>query len=331
MSELRKDYITNGWVVIATERDERPGAYRRYKDEDDFSTCPLCEGREASTPPEVLAYRCTMQSNAPGWRVRCIPNKYPALRSEGDVDHRIEQLFNRMNGVGVHEVIIECPHHETVFSKLAENQIAEVLRAYQDRYVELMKDKRIRYILIFKNQGRGAGATLMHSHSQLIATPMIPRRILDELEGARNYYQATGGRCIYDDIIDEELKRYERVVFDSTNYFVLSPYAARFPYEVWLLPKRHEPFFENLNNTERKELAEMLKKILTRFYVHLGNPPYNYFIHTSPCDGQDYRFYHWHIEIMPRLTNPAGFERGTGFYINPVSPEEASVKLKKNL
>ncbi|MEW5760102.1 MAG: galactose-1-phosphate uridylyltransferase [Candidatus Thermoplasmatota archaeon] len=331
MPEIRKDYVTNSWVVIAMERGQRPQEFKKTtKPDTNPEDCPFCPGKESMTPPEILAYRAAdTKPNTQGWWVRCVANKYPALRIEGEVNPRLSQLLCKMNGVGAHEVIIEIPDHNLNLATVSDWQVSEMLNAYRDRYRDLTNDTRFKYILIFKNHGDEAGASLFHPHSQLIATPMIPRRIMDELESSRHYHFMLGGGCIYDDIIKEEKAIGERIVMESDNFIAISPYAARFPFEIWLLPKKHQPYFENINDSEKNEFGKFLKDVLKKLYDKLGNPPYNYFIHTSPCDRNDYRFYHWHIEITPRLVRAAGFERGTGFYINPVSPEDAAKYLRE--
>ncbi|MEM3493369.1 MAG: galactose-1-phosphate uridylyltransferase [Thermoplasmata archaeon] len=331
MPELRKDYITDCWVVISTERAQRPSDFRREPEiPTSKDTCPFCPGREHMTPPEVLAYRPgNTAPNTPQWWLRVVPNKFPALRIEGDVNHRIVQVFNRMNGVGAHEVIIESPDHDATIATMPLKQVEEIVNSYKDRYLDLKKDTRFKYMLIFKNHGRGSGASLSHPHSQLIATPMIPKHIMEELRDAYNYYSFTGGTCIYDEIVSTEMEEKVRIVLENEYFITLSPFAPRFPFELWILPKRHDPYFEDMDDTERRYFASILQETLVRYYRLLDNPPYNFYIHTAPCDGKDYRFYHWHLEITPRLTNPAGFERGTGFYINPMPPEEAARFLRE--
>jgi len=333
MPELRKDYVTNGWVVISTERGSRPIDFKKQEEActpaGPAPNCPFCVGKETMTPPEIMAYRSPgTLPNTPGWWIRTIPNKFPALRVEGDVNHRINHLYNRMNGVGAHEVLIETPEHCESIATLPDKQVQEIVNAYKDRYNDLSKDKRLKYILIFKNHGKEAGASLAHAHSQIIATPMVPRRIMEELEGARNYWYSTGGNCIFDDIIKKELEDKERIVVETDSFVALCPFAPRFPFETWILPKTHDPIFEDVAEEEKAKLAYILKWVLRSMYKHLGNPPYNYYIHTAPSDRNDYRFYHWHLEIMPRLSQAAGFERGSGFYINSVAPEDAARLLR---
>jgi len=330
MPEIRKDYITNKWIVVATERAKRPDELRNKGEASSKpNICPFCPGNEHMTPPEVLAYRhANTAPNTQGWWVRCVPNKFPALRIEGDVDHRVNQLHNKMNGVGAHEVVIETPKHDECMAHMAEWQLMEVIHALRDRYNDLIKDSRFKYLLIFKNHGAEAGASMSHPHCQIIATPMIPKRIMEEINGAKRYYESSGGMCIYDDIIESELDLKERIIMDSSEFIALAPYAASFPFETWILPKKHDPSFEDISDKERADLAKVLKTVLKGIYDLLDNPPFNFILHTSPCDRNDYRFYHWHIEIIPRLTRVAGFEWGTGFYINPTPPEKAAEYMR---
>lgn len=328
MPELRKDYVTDTWVVISPVRFQRPGNHRYDNLVSDAATCPFCAGHEHLTPPEIFAYRKDGTPNGPGWWIRCVPNKYPALVIEGEVHRRVTPLFHSVNGVGAHEVIVETPDHVGHLPLLSDFQIQEVITAYKQRYLDLLGDRRFKYILIFKNHGERAGATISHPHSQLIATPIVPRRIMEEVIAVNHYHDVTGGSCIYCEIIDTELRERKRIVSENDAYIALSPYAARFPFETWILPKAHQMAFELITDAERAPFAEMLKDILGRMYHLLNDPPYNYYIHTAPCDRKETK-YHWHLEITPRLTETAGFERGTGFYINPVVPEDAATILRE--
>ncbi len=334
MPEIRKDYIIESqWVVISPERNLRPSDFKVPKvDKNNAEQCPFCPGHEFMTPPEILAYRKDGEKNSGGWWIRVIPNKYPALRIEGDVNYKENKVFRKMNGVGAHEVIIETPEHYLKPYELSDYQMHEIIHAYIDRFVDLTNDKRFKYILIFKNYGKDAGASLTHPHSQLIATPMIPRIISDELYGAKKYYINTAGRCIYDEIISMEKEKGERVVAESTNFITICPYASRFPFEMWLLPKFHDSRFEkiSLNDDLVWEFGRVLKDALRRLFAAVPDVPFNYYIHTSPVNTKnEYRYYHWHLEIMPRLSKPAGFEWGTGFYINPMPPEKAAEILRE--
>src|SRR6266568_571 len=328
MPELRKDYVTDTWVVFSTVRGKRPQEAPAGARKTDPAKCPFCVGHEHMTPPELLAYRKGGTPNGPGWWIRCVPNKYPALEVEGEVHRRVTQLFHSVNGVGAHEVIVETPDHEAVWSQLSDFQVQEIVTAYKHRYLDLIRDKRFKYILIFKNHGEKAGASISHPHSQLIATPIVPRRIMEEVSALQRFYEATGGSCLYCEIVATELEEEKRIVSENEKFVAISPYAARFPFETWILPKAHEMAFEDLADAERTPLARILKDVFGRMYTILDDPPFNHYIHTAPCDRKESR-YHWHLEITPRLTETAGFERGTGFYINPVMPEDAAQILRE--
>jgi UDPglucose--hexose-1-phosphate uridylyltransferase len=330
MPELRKDPIIGRWVIIATERAKRPtdlkAPVETFKG---GAFCPFCEGNEDKTPPEILVYRKQGNiPNTPGWSLRGVPNKFPALHIEGGLNKRGEGMFDKMNGIGAHEVIVETPEHVKVMSSLSVGQIEDVLWAYRDRILDLKKDKRFRYILIFKNQGIAAGASLEHTHSQIIALPIIPKRVAEELEGSRRYYEYKD-RCVYCDIIQQELDTKVRLIRENRNFISLSPFTPRFPFETWILPKSHDAYFEDVLKEEVEQLAIILKDTLMRIDTTLNNPPYNFLIHNSPLHGKNNDCYHWHIEIIPKLTKVAGFEWGTGFYINPTPPEEAAQYMRE--
>jgi UDPglucose--hexose-1-phosphate uridylyltransferase len=328
MPELRKDPVVGRWVIIATDRAKRPV---KPKDEETplgAQSCPLCEGQEDKTPHEIIAYRQVNTSpNQRGWRVRVVPNKFPALQIEGDLNKRGDGIYDKMNGIGAHEVIIECPQHEVSMANLSEDNIREVFWVYRDRLVDLKKDPRLVYGMIFKNVGALAGASLEHSHSQLIVTPIVPISVWEEMGGSLEFYNYRG-RCIYCDMVQQELSTEKRIVLDTANFVSFAPYAARFPFETWIVPKNHSSHFENIHKPEVDDLGSVLKTILRKLEVSLDRPAYNFVIHTSPFDTQALPHYHWHIEIIPRLTRVAGFEWGTGFYINPVPPEQAAAFLR---
>ena len=327
MPELRKDPVVGRWVIICTERGKRPNDFVIRNSPATPEHCPFCTGNEAETPPEVLAVRNGSEPNGPGWRLRVVPNKFPALQIEGDLDRRGEGFFDKMNGIGAHEVIIESADHSAELSTLPVEDIAAVLGAYRARIVDLKGDPRFKYILVFKNHGEAAGATLQHTHTQLIATPIIPKRVAEELKGARNHYEMKE-RCIYCDILQQETHDSRRLVAADEHFATIEPFAPRFPYETWILPRRHNSAFEALNDEGLYNLARVLKETITRINVTLGNPPYNFVIHTAPCNDPFLLYYHWHIEIMPKLTKIAGFEWGSGFYINPTPPEDAARDLR---
>lgn len=328
MPELRKDPIVGRWVIISTDRAKRPVSPKQEAAPSAGGFCPFCEGNEDKTPHEILAYRDrNSKPNERGWRVRVVPNKFPALQVEGDLQKRGDGIYDRMNGIGAHEVIIDCPFHETTLAHLSEDNIRDVLWVYRDRLVDLKKDHRLVFGMLFKNVGAAAGASVEHSHSQLIVTPIVPINVWEEMTGASEFFNYRG-RCIYCDMIHQELDDEARIVLDTPNFVSFAPYASRFPFETWILPKNHNSHFENIHKIEVDELGTVLKTILLKLETALDKPAYNYIIHTAPFDTQALPHYHWHLEVIPRLTRVAGFEWGTGFYINPVPPEQAAEYLR---
>ena len=329
MSEFRKDPVVERWVILSTERAERPQYGAGNNQQAQTDPCPFCAGNEALTPPAVLTYAADeVQSAMASWSVRVVPNKYPALVNEGSWIGQSNGIYQAMNGLGVHEVIIESPEHMVNVATLNENQLQKVLHAYRDRIVQLRTDQRWRCILIYKNQGAEAGATLEHIHSQLIALPAVPKAVHEEIEGAKAYYDANG-RCVYCAILNQEIGNRSRIVAEGERFIALCPYASRFPYETWILPKQHAPCFEYGSKEDYADLARSLREILIRLDHRLENPPFNYFIHSNPPDGAANAYYHWHIEILPKLSQVGGFEWGSGAYINSVAPEDAAHQLRE--
>jgi UDPglucose--hexose-1-phosphate uridylyltransferase len=256
-----------------------------------------------------------------------VPNKFPALRIEGELEPTGEGLYDRMNGVGAHEVVIETPDHRATLATLPVDAVADVLLAYRERVVDLKKDPRFEYVLVFKNHGAAAGASLEHSHSQLIATPIIPIMVSEELKGAGEYY-GMKERCVWCDILRQERRDRRRLVIDAHGFAAISPFAPRFPFETWILPTRHRSAFEDSEVDELRGLATVLREFLIRLGGVLGDPPFNYMLHTAPLREPGLDHFHWHLEIIPKLTRVAGFEWGSGFFINAVSPEDAAAALR---
>jgi UDPglucose--hexose-1-phosphate uridylyltransferase len=317
-------------VIISTDRSKRPSDFLREPVRiHGTGFCPFCYGNEDKTPPEVDARRRDGgPRNGPGWSTRVVPNKFPALGIEGSLDRQGEGVFDKMSGIGAHEVIIESPEHNLTLGHLPEKHIVEVLEVYRDRMLDLKRDRRFKYILIFKNHGEAAGASLEHPHSQLIALPIVPKRVREEVDNSKTYWLHKE-RCIFCDIIRQELETGVRVIIESEDFVAVAPYAPRFPFETWLLPKQHGSAFENCASRMYEGLASLLKNILMRLDVALELPAYNYVIHTSPIGEETNDHYHWHMEMMPKLTKVAGFEWGTGFYINPTPPEESAQFLRE--
>ena len=328
MPELRKDPVTGRWVIIATERRKRPSDFRIDAPTLHGSRfCPFCEGHEQHTPREVLCYRHSGVPNGPGWDVRVVPNRFPALQVEGALDRQGEGLFDKMNGIGAHEVIIETPDHAASMATMPVVAIERILWAFRERVLDLKQDHRFRYILIFKNHGAAAGASLEHPHSQLIALPIVPLQVRDEVEGARHHF-AQKERCVFCDVIRQEQERATRMIAENADFVAVAPYAPRFPFETWVLPRRHNSNFEEAPRHEYESLARMLKEILQRINRALLSPAFNLIMHSAPFQEGLRDVYHWHFEIMPKLTKVAGFEWGSGFYINPTAPEEAAQVLR---
>lgn len=333
MPELRRDPIIDRWVIITTERGKVHSDFEKIPENSQTANggCPFCPGNENKTPPEISSFREPgTKRNEKGWWVRVIPNKYPVLRVEGNLNRRGEGMFDFMDGIGAHEVVIESPDHTVSFSDMENKQVEEILWTFRDRTIDLKKDKRFEYILVFKNHGAAAGASLIHPHSQIIAMPTVPVRVKQELEGSKNYYEYKE-RCVFCDIIREETEANIRIVSENEDFICITPFASRFPFETWILPKIHSSVFEDLQKHEVTNLAMILRDINGRMKKTLENPPYNFVIHNSPCRSGELLHYHWHIEMMPRLMKVAGFEWGTGFYINPTPPEEAAKFLRETI
>jgi UDPglucose--hexose-1-phosphate uridylyltransferase len=337
MPTIRRDPITGRWVINPQSTDELHSSLLDMEKLVDRGICPFCEGQEKSTPPEIFALRPKgSRADGPGWEVRVVPNVSPALRVELELDRRAERMYDLMNAVGAHEVIIETPQHVADLADLEISQITKVIETYRQRILDLKKDGRLRSIFIFKNYGERAGSSaIKHAHSQLIAVPVTPQSLKEELMGAKEYYDYRK-RCVYCDIIKQELTFKKRVITENTHFLAISPFASRFNHEVWILPKKHSADFENAGREEAGSLAVLLKEVLLRLKVFLNDPPYNYILHSGPNRtkrrGGAWKTlsddYHWHIEIMPRYVRIDGFEWGTGLYINTATPEQAAENLR---
>ena len=329
MPELRKDTVTRRWVIIAPERNGNPDNFSHDHVTSGGGECPFCPGNEGLTPHEILAYRSTDTGpDESGWWIRVVPNRYPALVIEGEMNRSGVGMYDRMDGIGAHEVIIETPQHDGDFNSYGQEQVENILWAYRDRYLDLTRDKRFKYILIFKNVGQAAGASLEHPHSQLIATPVVPKRVQEELAGAKLYYTFKE-RCVFCDIVRQEIDDGKRLVYESSHFIVFAPFASRFPFELWVVPKEHWSSFGYIDELLVPDLARTMMTTLQGLSRLLKRPPFNYVLHTSPCKTPEMEHYHWHIEIIPRLIKMAGFEWGTGFYINPTEPERAANLLRE--
>lgn len=330
MGEFRRDPILGQWVVVQTEDSLHP---RDYEKEDNaikhWATCQFCPGKEFLTPPEVDALRDPeTQANKPGWKVRVVSNKFPALRIEGNIDYRSLGIFEMSNGIGAHEVLIETPDHDKQLADLSEDEVVNVLKKYKSRLLDLTGDKRFKYVIIFKNFGESAGATVEHAHSQIIALPMVPKYVLEELEGTKHYYD-NNSRCVFCDMLKQEYEDKERIISQNDDFVSFCPFVPRYPFECWIFPKKHSFDFAHISEKKERALGRILKDVLGRIKTCLSNPAYNFYLHISPINYESQESYHWHIEIVPKLTRVSGFEWGTGLYVVQTDPSLAAQYLRE--
>lgn len=330
MSIIRQDPTTKEWVIIAAERMRRPHEYKQairpQSAQTPVEVCPFCPGHEASTPEEVFRIA---DAGGTGWAVRVTANKFPALGATGQLGRReAGPLFREMDGVGYHEVIIETPVHDRSLPLMTDHEVADILKAYQARYRSLREDARIKYIIMFKNHGEAAGTSLAHPHSQLVATPVPPMLLRRKYEVATAHYDDTG-RCLYCDVAEEERRAKSRVVLETDRFLVFHPFASRVPFETWITPKRHQASFGQVSPEDLAALAPVLRKTLKALHDRLGDPDFNYIIHSAPIEDENKDYYLWHIQILPRLTTIAGFELGSGIYITTMLPEESAAAMRE--
>ncbi len=326
LTELRQDLVTGDWVVIATSRAKRPEDFARQKrkeiEESTEHQCYFCYPEETGQEKDVLIY----QDSYKEWTLRVFPNKYPAFIRGKRVKHFEEGPYFGMDGVGYHEIVVTRDHQKQI-ANLEVLAVMEIIDAYQDRYISLMNRKSVNYIEIFHNHGQEAGASINHPHSQIMAIPVISPYVQLELKGAENYHK-NNKYCVYCAIIKWEQESRQRIIFENDDFLVFCPYASRAAFEVWVIPKKHQPYFERMGKKEKFQLAEALQIAIKKIYTALGDPAYNFYLHTAPCDGRDYPHFHWHIEILPRTSIWAGFELSTGIEISTIEPEVAAQYLK---
>ncbi|MBI5360938.1 MAG: galactose-1-phosphate uridylyltransferase [Planctomycetes bacterium] len=326
MPELRQNIATNEWVIIATERAKRPEEFKKSKEKTPLpefnATCPFCPGNEGKTPPASLII-----SDGTKWAVRVMPNKFAALSPEGDRVRKFEGIKRSMAGVGIHEVIVETQKHNITTALLPEDHIAKILSAYQKRYQAVSQDTRMELIILFKNHGEAAGTSLEHPHSQLVATPIMPSGVRTRMNEAIRYFDVNG-ECVFCKMLQEELRMQERVVLETDKFVSFIPYAAFSPFHIWTLPKRHTASFGEIAQNEITDLSVHLKSVLGRIYHGLGDPDFNYVVRSANANARASDYFHWYISIVPRLTKAAGFELGSGMFINIALPEQSAQFLK---
>lgn len=328
MAELRQNFFTKEWVIIATERAKRPEELATHRDIEPVpsfvETCPFCPGNENKTPPEVLR---TPTAGAP-WEVRVIPNKFAALSSEAQPSRSLQHLRRRIEGFGFHEVIIDSPDHARCMALQSDEHVAKILSLYKQRYNVLSLDRRISHITIFKNHGLDAGASLQHPHSQLIATPVIPSQVRHRLHEALRHYDDVG-ECMFCHMVEREIEDQTRVVIKSESFVAMEVFASPTPFATHIFPLRHMASFGDISEMEIADLARVLRTLLAKIYVGLENPDLNFTVRSGPAEYAGARHFHWYVSVIPRLTRVAGFELGSGMFINTVLPEAAAEFLRK--
>ena len=339
MNQLRRDPITGIWTIIVQNGRDLPelklNSSRQHARNHPGETCMFCQGRETETPSEIFAVRHSgSHRNEPGWKVRVVPEKYPVLQIHGELNNRGLGLYDMYDGIGAHEVVVETPEHNKYLADLSDADIAEVLTAYRERVLDLKRDMRFRYILVHKSLSEGVESQWRHSTSNVLATPITPERVRDELLNAQQFF-AFKERCLFCDIIRQETEDGQRVVAENDGFLAFCPFAGRSPFETWILPKRHETFFEW--NNELPALAKLMRAVLVRIRETLGDPDYVLEVHSGPnlLAGKQRgywktveRDFHWHIEITPRLRGFSTFEIGFGFQVNWISPERSAELLR---
>ena len=327
MSELRLNLITREWVIIATERAKKPEDFKTAAVKKDIpryvETCPFCPGNEAKTPGETFRI-----SDANGWKTRVVPNKFSAISNSGNKERRVDGLIRSITAVGVHEVIIETPLHNMNPALLSLEEMEEIVKIYKNRFLEAYSDSRVEHVIIFKNHGEGAGTSLEHPHSQLIGTPVMPVQFRDRLEAAAHFFDDTG-ECLMCMMAKKEKEEKIRIVAEDEHFLTFIPYAALSPFHTWIFPKRHSASFGDITGAEIKGLAFPLKNILSKLYHGLSNPDYNFVIRSNKPKDCNLEYFHWYVSIIPRISKAAGFELGSGMYINTSLPEESAGFLRK--
>jgi len=328
MPELRKDPIIDRWVVIAEDRAARPQDFRAPAARRGTLDCQFCEGNERHTPGEIHALRQPgSRPDGPGWRVRVVPNKYPALLDDGNTDRRCQGLFQWTRGVGVHEVIIESPRHLVSTTDLSDDEVCDVFFVYRDRLRALRENPTMACGLLFKNVRSAAGASVEHAHSQIIGMPLLPGAVQEELTASLRHYQQNGCN-VWIEMIQQELGGGERIVLRTPHFVAFCPFASRFPFETWILPVEPAGHFEKTPDDRLRELARLARRVVGRIESVLDRPAYNFLLHTAPFDAAAFGHCQWRIEVFPRTSGIAGFELGTGCYINSTAPETAAEMMR---
>ncbi|MBN1299411.1 MAG: galactose-1-phosphate uridylyltransferase [Actinobacteria bacterium] len=334
MPEYRKDIILDEWVIISTERAKRPENFREDKIKipvTDAGVCPFDKGNESMTPPEILRINkegIITDKNDANWQMRVVPNKFPALTPAAEPMSKNYGIYTSMDGFGLHEVVIHSPEHITNISRLDIRQIKMLLDVYARRIRDIKTSTKIESVTLMLNQGKDAGASIEHSHSQIFGLPLIPPVLEKEIYGTARYFKRTK-KCAMCAIIEFELAEDKRVVYKNDDFIIIQPYASRNPFETWIVPKAHEANFENIEDGRILNFADCLKKVVDFFYFELGGASFNYYIHTGPLHLEEFNLhYHWNFELIPKLSIKAGFEVATGIDICITTPEYTAEFMK---
>jgi UDPglucose--hexose-1-phosphate uridylyltransferase len=326
MAEFRRDPVIGRWVIIDSGRNFSQDVAHSAPEDHDPKNCPFCAGNEAVAKNEIYSVRNDADKSK--WSLRVIPNNKPILKVEGSLGREACGMYDRMNGIGAHEIVIETPDHYQKPHELEVKQIANIFTAFKNRMNDLKRDTRLEYILLFKNYGKHTNTKNLHNHSQLIATPIIPKRVWEEILGAKKFFEYKE-RCVFCDMISQETSLGLRTVFENEKFLAFCPYASRYPFEMCVLPKKHSSDFVSLSDADALSLAEVMQFVYKRLFEILDNPSFSFLVHSAPLKNSNLEHYHWHIEVIPKLTHTSGFEWGTGLYINPVLPEEAAKFLRE--
>jgi len=328
VSELRRDPLFQRWVVVTDQRWDELRASLRSPWAGPPELCPFCPGNESQTPPEVFAVREPgSPPNAPGWLVRAVPNKFPFMRIEGELQRSGDGIYDRVSGTGAHEIVIETPSHDADWGALPARHVAAVLLAYRQRSLDLRQDSRFRHIVVARN-APARSLQMPHPHSHIIALPVISRRVEDEIRGLQEYYRRKE-RCPVCDMVRQELADSRRIVRETDGFLAVSPFASRFPLETWVVPKAHRHDFGALEDGGLQELGDLLRDLMDRIARVVPQTEYSLVLHSSPLYPALNSQYHWHLDIRVRLPVGGGFEWGTGFFVNPIAPEEAARLLRE--
>jgi len=327
MNELRYNIVTGDWVILSPERSRRPSEYAEPAETAELkvahlTTCPFCPGNETETLPEEYSV-----AGPEGWLVRVIPNRFPALARTGERTRHMGSLHRHVSAVGIHDVVIEHRRHDLTLATMSPSDVARVMWVYRERFRQIREDKRIEAIVVFRNHREAAGSSLHHPHSQILATPIVPAQFRGRVETAIRHYD-TFGECVFCAMVRTEVEEGSRIILTTEHFVAFVPYAAVTPFHIWIVPRRHSSSFDSVTDGEISDLGSVVRTVLAKLSIGLGDPPYNFIVRTIPIRTLNTEYFHWYLTIVPRLTRTAGFELGSGMFINPTLPEDNAEFLR---